>query len=136
MLSAAEIAAMRSVQNEALPGTAVISRYGIDRGYGEDGYGAGVYGDGDDGMGGIIETWGTIGTVDCRLASQEFQPREDDVASQLQDVDLWIVTLPYNTDVQARDRIVTDGRTFEVNSVLAHGDWETARRVWCAEVGS
>ena len=107
---------MRSVQSETLPGTAVISRNTPT----------------SDGMGGWTDAWAAIGTVDGRV-SPSGGGSERLIAEQITDDDAWNITLPYNTDVTAKDRITIDSRTFEVVTALPKS-WETARRVVATEV--
>lgn len=119
MLTAAELADMRSVQAEAMAGTAVISRKTLTA----------------DGMGGFTETWSAAGTVSCRVWPARESGAESLIADRITEADAWVITVPYATDVTAKDRIVADGRTFEVVSAIAH-TWETARRVVAVEVGA
>ena len=116
MLSAGELAAMRATQAEALPGTAVISRNTPT----------------SDGMGGWTDAWAAVGTVDCRV-SPSGSGAESLIAERITDADAWNITLPYNTDVTAKDRIAIGARRFEVVTVLPKS-WETARRVVATEV--
>lgn len=119
MLSAAELADMRTVQAEAMAGTAVISRKTLTT----------------DGMGGFTETWAASGTVTCRVWPATESGAESLIADRITESDAWVITVPYATDVTAKDRVVADGRTFEVVSAIAH-TWETARRVVAVEVGA
>lgn len=118
MLSAAELAEMRSVQALAQAGTAVISRKTLTA----------------DGMGGFTETWAASGTVTCRVWPARESGAESLIADRITESDAWVITVPYATDVAAEDRVVADGRTFEVVTAIAH-TWETARRVVCVEIG-
>lgn len=118
MLSVAELAEMRTVQGLAQAGTAVISRKTLTA----------------DGMGGFTETWAAAGTVSCRVWPATESGAESLLADRITESDAWVITLPYATDITAKDRIVADGRTFEVVSAIAH-TWETARRVVATEIG-
>ena len=117
MLTAAELAEMRSVQVEAMAGTCVITRRTLA----------------SDGMGGFTETWAAAGTVTGRVWPATESGAERLIADRITEADAWIITVPQGTDVVAKDRIVESGRTFEVVSAIAH-TWETARRVVCVEV--
>ena len=57
MLTAAELAALRATQNQALPGSAVIERYTLQ----------------SDGMGGYEQAWAAVGTIAARLYPQNAQ---------------------------------------------------------------
>lgn len=118
-LSAGELAAMRSEQSDTLPGTAVISRNTPT----------------SDGMGGWTDAWAAVGTVDGRLAAASESGAERLVAERITEEDAWVITLPYNADVTARDRVQIDSRTFEVVAPLPHS-WTTALRVVATEVGA
>lgn len=117
MLTAAELAAMRSVQVEAMAGTCVITRRTLA----------------SDGMGGFTETWAAAGTVTGRVWPAQESGAERLIADRITEADAWIITVPQGTDVVAKDRITESGRTFEVVSAIAH-TWETARRVVAVEV--
>ena len=119
MLTAAELADMRTVQAQAMAGTAVISRKTLA----------------SDGMGGFTETWAASGTVTCRVWPATESGAESLIADRITESDAWVITVPYATDITAKDRVVADGRTFEVVSAIAH-TWETARRVVATEVGA
>lgn len=117
MLTAAEVAEMRTIQAMALPGTAVISRRTLAA----------------DGMGGFTESWAAVGTVTCRVGPASESGAERMIADRITETDAWVLTLPAETSVLAKDRIVAEGRTFEVVNAIAHS-WETARRVVAIEV--
>lgn len=117
MISAAELAAMQAVQEEALPGTCVISRRTLT----------------SDGMGGNSESWLSVGTVSCRVSPATESGAERPVAERPLEVGPWIITTPHNTDVTPKDRVTWEGRTFEVTASLGKS-WETARRVVSIEV--
>ena len=119
MLTAAELADMRTVQAQAQAGTAVISRKTLTA----------------DGMGGFTETWAAAGTVTCRVWPASESGAESLIADRITESDAWVITVPYATDITAKDRVVADGRTFEVVTAIAH-TWETARRVVAVEVGA
>lgn len=119
MLSAAELSAMRATQGSALPGTAVISRNSPT----------------SDGMGGWTDAWAAVGTVDGRLAPASESGAERLVAERITEEDAWVITVPYDTDVTAKDRVQIESRTFEVVSPLPRS-WTTALRVVATEVGA
>ena len=110
MLSAAEVAAMRAIQGEALPDTATRTRKALV----------------PDGMGGHTETPSTE-TYACRIAPTS--GRELEVAARVTSAVTFTVTLPYDADVVASDELTANGRTFNVVAVLQGGTWATALRV-------
>lgn len=120
MLSASELASMRSTLNSSLPDGGTVYRY----------TGAA------DGQGGETQTFAAVGTAACRispardLASSATEPVAGD---KLTSVTEWIVTFPQGTDVLAADQVRSGGRTFEVVGALARS-WELGRRVRAVEV--
>lgn len=78
-----------------------------------------------DGMGGFTESWGTVGTFDCRIAplSGEESVRGGAVAA----VGKLVVTLPAGTPVAPTNRLTIDGDAYEVISVGVHS-WDLCVR--------
>ena len=119
LLSAAEIADMRSEQDGTMPDSVVVHRYTTV----------------SDGMGGNTETWAAVGTVTGRLAPAGRAGAEGIIAERLTAAEPWVVTVPVTTTVYERDRLVVGTRTFEVEYINEHAAWETARRCYGYEVG-
>lgn len=116
LLSAAELASMRSTLNRTLPDTATIQRDVV----------------GSDGSGGqTVTSITTTGAFACRVAVAA--GREEVIAGKLDAVGTWTITLPALTDIAAGDRIVIGSRTFEVSLPLRPRSWELSRRVLCTE---
>jgi len=115
-LTAGELTRMRTAQDVGLPDTATIKRATAT----------------DDKQGGYTEAWTTSGTAACRVA-QAGTPLEAAIAERAAGRVVWMVTVPYNTDVTEADQIVAGDRALQVIAVVA-GSWETARRVYCVEV--
>lgn len=114
MLTEAELDSMRSAAAEALPGTAVIQRETFT----------------SDSGGGGTAAWTASGTVDCRIAPISGNERE--IAGRIAEDAESIVTLPAETTISVRDRMVIGGGTFNVLAVRDRDEWEITRRV---EVG-
>lgn len=114
MLTAAELIAMRAVQVQALPSTAVIHRYTLT----------------SDGMGGFDATWAAVGTVAARLYPQNVRSMAESTAggNQVISETRWFVTLPYGTGVTAADRLKIGNRTWEIYQVNNTESWQTAVR--------
>jgi len=112
-LTAAELAAMRTGENEILSSTCVIERATYSA----------------DGMGGQVETWAAIGTASCDLYPQSLDEREAATGGQVISRSRWFVTLPTTASVLARDRLLIDARTFEVIFVPNNADHLTALQV-------
>jgi head-tail adaptor len=120
MLTTADLTAMRTALEASLPDTATISRLTRTA----------------DGAGGYTEAWATTGSaVACRVSPTGSQAAERQVAAKLAAVAPWTVTLPAETDVTTSDRILTGGRTLQVEAVMAPRSWEVSRRVMCQEIG-
>lgn len=98
MLSASDLAYMRGLQNQAMPGTVVIERYTLT----------------SDGAGGYTETWTAAGTVTGRIYPRRMQGEERITGGQVVSETDWFATLPVGTVIDARDRLLYDNRTWEV----------------------
>jgi len=120
LLSSAQITAMRTTADLALPDTVVISRRTVA----------------SDGAGGWSETWATAATVAGRLMPKyQISGSEGQQAGQIQAVAQWVATLPAGTDLRAGDRVTVAGRTFEVQAVLSAGvAWRISVRADLREV--
>ena len=119
LLSSAQLLAMQTTQDSALPGTAVIYRADNVT----------------DGMGGFTETWNAVGTADGRLRPIISRGETEYVTgSQVAVVADWFVTMPIGTDVTAKDRIRIGGRAFEVSFVNNDESWRTACRAECISI--
>lgn len=106
---------MRTVAEQALPGTAVIQSGTLA----------------SDGGGGWTETFTASGTVSCRVAPVTGVENEvgDRVAAESQ----YVITLPAETTVETDDRIVVAGVTYNVTAVRDRS-WEVTRRVEAEKV--
>lgn len=104
---------MRSTQARAMPGSVVIERYTLT----------------GDGRGGYTETWAAVATVDGRVYPMVRRGQAEIVAGGAVISDTsWFATVPVGTDVQARDRILYESRTWEVLRVNNDEMWQTAVR--------
>lgn len=112
MLSNEDIAGMRETQEEALPDVATISRPTRVT----------------DSAGGYTVTPVTVETTTCRLS----KTRPAEVLAGNKEVTFtdWMITLPYDTDVQAGDTITINALNYQVISKAA-GSWNTALRAYC-----
>lgn len=86
-----------------------------------------------DTTGGFTDTFAVLATVACSFAPQGITPQEREGTFTVQTVTVWRFVFPAGTDVGATDRIVSQGRTFEVTS-SASGSLEVAKRVICTEI--
>lgn len=116
MLTEAELTAMRSTQELALPDSGIIQRVART----------------PDGAGGQTEEWSDLATVACRLAASVGDELE--VAGALQIDSPLTLTLPQGTDVTADDRFVFGSRLIQLKSVMV-GSWNTALRIIATDDG-
>ena len=121
MLSATQIADMRTTAALALPDTATISR--MTRA--------------SDSAGGWTETWATAASgVACRIMPRyQVSSTEGPAAGTQEAVAQWTLTMPVGTDLRAGDRVVIATRTFEVYGLLSVGQaWRMGVRADVREV--
>jgi len=115
MLSAAELTRMRTIAQEALPGTAVVQNGTLV----------------SDNGGGYTETFAPRagGTVSCRVAPITARGGAEGVDGDRITPDAqYIITLPAETTVETDDRIVAGGIIYNVVAVRDRS-WEITRRV-------
>lgn len=115
MLSATEVAAMRTIQGEALPDTCSRERVTLTA----------------DGTGGHTQKTDTQSYA-CRVAPTS--GRDLEIAARLTSAVTFTVTLPWDADVISEDALLIGGRRLEVIAPLVGGAWQTALRVLAVEV--
>ena len=75
-----------------------------------------------DSGGGAVQTWGTAGTVDCKVES--LAGGESVVGERLSDRSTHLITMPMETDVDHNDRLKVGGDTYEITAVRTRtGEW-------------
>lgn len=78
-----------------------------------------------DGMGGFTESWGTVGSYDCRFKPD---PGEEAVrGGALAAIGKGVVTLPAETPIVPANRLSIAGTAYEVISVEVHS-WDLCVR--------
>lgn len=119
MITTAELAAMRAIQQETMTQTATIQRTTLTT----------------TGLGGKAESTTTVADdVPCRVAPSRRMADLQRVAGRLRDGTPWRITFPAGQDVREKDRItIDDGRQFAVLSVEGAWTVETARVCMCVE---
>lgn len=119
MISAGELAEMRTELDASLPDSCAIQRPT----------------DASDGALGQTRTYGTVATLACRLAPRNFDRQDEQaIADRETAIRAQLITFSAGADVRERDRIVAGGRTFEVQSIDGPRSWELSRRVQALEV--
>jgi SPP1 family predicted phage head-tail adaptor len=119
VLTDGEISQMRTQLERTLPDTAVIQRRTLA----------------SDGQGGSVETWAPIGTASCRISPVNLRgDLERERADSMAEERPRVVTLPADTTIEGRDRIVIADTTYEVTHVDGPRSYELARRVDVVEV--
>ena len=99
LLSAGELANIRSARNGFMPDTGIIYRYALT----------------SDGMGGNSEAWTAVGTVNCYVWSREVTTDSETITGgQVTSRTRWYIEVPYNTTMDAKDWIEVGSRTFQV----------------------
>lgn len=113
MHTTADLSFMRDTQELAMPGTAVIQGTVSVT----------------DGQGGYYESYAGVGTVPARLYPRTSRSYSENVAGgQIISLTTWFITMPWDTVVDARNRISMEGRTWEIVSVNNDENWRTAIR--------
>lgn len=85
-----------------------------------------------DSQGGQTWTYAVFGTVDARLSP--LSGGEAEVASRISERNAYVLTIPFETSIDADDRVVYDSVTYEVLEVRDRTPWELSRRVFVVEV--
>lgn len=118
MLTANEIAAMRSTVNASQPDTITIERLTIA----------------SDGAGGSTRTWNDHATVPAIVSPADTQGSDPELGARAANVVSWTITVPAGTDVTTADRARYGTRRFEIRSVSAGRSYELSVRLGCIEV--
>lgn len=122
MIGMDELSAMRQAVIHALPDSAEVQRATAL----------------SDGLGGQTIVWITVTTLPCRLSlptsgtpgiTMLGQMLGERIANRV----VFVASFLASSDVRAGDRIIVDGRNYEVLSVI-NGSWEIARRAIVVEV--
>jgi hypothetical protein len=113
LLRTSDIAWMQGIQERVMPGTVYILSMGTA----------------SDGMGGIAETWGTVGTVTGRIYPIERRGEIESISGgKIVSETRWFGTFPSGTSVDARNRVKYGSRTWEVLRVNNGEMYQTAVR--------
>lgn len=111
-ISAKELADMRAVADDFLPDTCTIQTPTDSTGS----------------MGGPSTSFGnTYTNIACRVDPMGVGS-ESEVASALEGQSGWWLNIPYDQDIAITYRVVHDGKTYEVKSVVDTQSYRTIRR--------
>lgn len=121
MISNSELARMRADVAASLTTTATIQTRSLA----------------NDGAGNAVETYSGSTTIACRLrfasGGKPSYPKQRS-GEQSQPQQLWIVTLPYDANVNETDRLTINGETYEVVTANEERSIEVCKRVFCKRV--
>lgn len=120
MLNTNDLTCARTAIGLTLPGTVIISRST----------------QASDGMGGVVDTFGPVGTVAARVSPAARGVGEDEQIAGGEFVAAlpWVVTMPAGTVITERDQLLYGSRVFEIGRVDAGRSYEVAVRAYCREV--
>lgn len=110
LLSASELAQMRTDLETLLPDTCIISNV--------------TYA--SDGAGEWIPTWAAAGTVACRL--DPIRGNEQIAGGAIESFNGYILTLPYNAVIVPTSRVTVNGTDYNVTSVTIGDSWKLDTR--------
>jgi SPP1 family predicted phage head-tail adaptor len=79
-----------------------------------------------DSEGGSTDSWQPYGTVPCRL--DNLSGSRKPVADAIQAFNSWILTVPYDTEIDTTTRVFVNDYTFTVTGVSDVGSWRLVRR--------
>lgn len=121
MLTAGELDAMRRAVAELMPDTCTILT-AIRT---------------SDGQGGYTEAWGTaVADVPCRLDVGRRENREFVSGDVLAPYSWWQLTLPYDTEITAGQRVSVAGDEYEVIFADRSKSWAVTTRVYLTRVAA
>lgn len=87
-----------------------------------------------DGAGGFAETWNTVVTVKGRIAPISLSGREVVIGGRITPTAAYVITLPWDTEVEGSDRLQIVSTQYEVVKIEERSG-KTALRVLCNKVG-
>lgn len=90
-----------------------------------------------DGAGAFTETWGAVsgGTVLCRVDPLGTNTTEARVVANREALEVsYRLTVPYDAPIEQNNRVVVDGRTYEVVSLAIDHSWNVSKRAIITEI--
>lgn len=86
-----------------------------------------------DGAAGSSESLQTVATTSGRIGALGRDPREREIAGRMGSVNIYVISLPADTEVTEKHQLQIDGRQFEIGGVIRASN-ATALRAVVAEV--
>lgn len=114
MLTDAELAQLRSDVLDLLPGSVVVQRRSSGT---ADAYG----------YGGSV-SYAAVGTVAARVDPLSTSANREVIGARDTDTEFRQLTVPYGADIAAGDRVVFDGRTYEIRTLSDDHSLRAVRR--------
>lgn len=113
MLTASELAWMRTTENQAMASTAIIK---------SPQYSSGAFGS-------VLESYQPSGTVVCDIWPIAKNDREKSSGNQELSKGEFYISVPYNTNVTVNDQITIDNVTYQITFVPISQSWLTNLRL-------
>ncbi len=85
-----------------------------------------------DGAGGWTETWQTVsgGVIACRLDVRYRHYPIDTVADHPISVTEYLLTVPFDAPLEAHQRALINGETYQVRTLFSDHSWRVAKRAY------
>lgn len=119
MLTEAEISRMRMTAEAILPDRGQIQRRTLT----------------PDGYGNQTETWNALAWVNCRIHRDDAKMPEREQAGVITAIGDFDLTVPWNAAIEAKDRIVINGTTYEIVEPVTDTSWRITRQLRAQKVG-
>lgn len=89
-----------------------------------------------DGAGGWTEVWQTVvgGTVACRLDALFRHNPVDTIATHESVVSEYLLTVPFDAPLDVHQRVIINGETYQVRTLLTDHSWRVAKRAYVAKI--
>lgn len=119
IISDAKLAKMRAAVNKTLPDQAIVVRTtstSVGRGVEK-------------------KTEQNLGPFDCRIVPISQTNYEQIYLNQVQDRQIWLVIMPFGTDIKVTDAVIIHTMRLDVIDILPYQTWQTEENVICAGRG-
>jgi SPP1 family predicted phage head-tail adaptor len=113
VISDAELTKMRAAADDYFPDTCTIQ----------------TQTESVDALGGVVHTWANTYTgVACRLDPERTRQGEQVSSLVLESQSRWMLNIPHDQAISVEDRVIHDGKTYEVATVVDTQSYRTIRR--------